>query len=182
MPKYYCDYCDKHLTHDSMKARRDHNAGFRHRDMVRNHYAKIASFYAQQAIDMMTRNRPPPAPIQSPPLMSPPFANSNINNIGGGGVVMTRPSMPHPQSHLQSSQPPQQQQQQLQQQNQFQIQSTQQQQYQLPAQQLQQQQLQQPSVHGQLSGTGVQGVSAQAVPQNLYQARPMFNYPHQHRQ
>ncbi|KAI3639529.1 hypothetical protein MIR68_002223 [Amoeboaphelidium protococcarum] len=180
MPKYYCDYCDKHLTHDSMKARRDHNAGFRHRDMVRNHYAKIASFYAQQAIDMMTRNRPPPAPIQSPPLMSSPFANNNFNSGGGGGsVLMTRPSMHQPQSHQQSTQLPQQQQQLLQQ-DQFQIQQTQQHQYQLPAQPLQQQQQKQHNVHGQLTGTAVQGVSAQAVPQNLYQVRPMFNYPHQH--
>ena len=31
MPRYYCDYCDAHLTHDSNSVRKQHNAGFKHK-------------------------------------------------------------------------------------------------------------------------------------------------------
>mmetsp|Transcript_9171 Transcript_9171/g.41774 ORF Transcript_9171/g.41774 Transcript_9171/m.41774 type:complete len:109 (-) Transcript_9171:977-1303(-) len=34
MPRYYCDYCDAHLTHDSPSVRKQHNAGYKHK--VRN--------------------------------------------------------------------------------------------------------------------------------------------------
>jgi hypothetical protein len=38
MPKYYCDYCKIFLTHDSPRARRDHNSGWRHALNVKNYY------------------------------------------------------------------------------------------------------------------------------------------------
>ncbi|RYG94303.1 hypothetical protein EON65_57715 [archaeon] len=28
MPRYYCDYCDAYLTHDSMAGRQQHMRGF----------------------------------------------------------------------------------------------------------------------------------------------------------
>ena len=31
MPRYYCDYCDAYLTHDSASVRRQHNVGFKHK-------------------------------------------------------------------------------------------------------------------------------------------------------
>ena len=42
MPRYYCDYCDVFLTHDSAAVRGQHNRGLRHRDNVRDYYQKIA--------------------------------------------------------------------------------------------------------------------------------------------
>lgn len=31
MPKYYCDYCDVFLTHDSPSVRKTHNGGRKHK-------------------------------------------------------------------------------------------------------------------------------------------------------
>ena len=39
MPRYYCDYCDAFLTHNSEAVRRQHNTGFKHKANVRAYYA-----------------------------------------------------------------------------------------------------------------------------------------------
>jgi U1 small nuclear ribonucleoprotein C len=31
MPRYYCDYCDVYLTHDSPAVRKAHNTGRKHK-------------------------------------------------------------------------------------------------------------------------------------------------------
>ena len=31
MPRYYCDYCDAYLTHDSRSVRKQHCSGFKHK-------------------------------------------------------------------------------------------------------------------------------------------------------
>ena len=31
MPRYYCDYCDAYLTHDSASVRKQHSQGFKHK-------------------------------------------------------------------------------------------------------------------------------------------------------
>merc|ERR1712118_78619 len=41
MPKYYCEYCDAPLTHDSPAGRKQHNTGFRHKSNVRAYYANF---------------------------------------------------------------------------------------------------------------------------------------------
>mmetsp|Transcript_10603 Transcript_10603/g.48710 ORF Transcript_10603/g.48710 Transcript_10603/m.48710 type:complete len:90 (-) Transcript_10603:974-1243(-) len=41
MPRYYCDYCDAHLTHDSPSVRKQHNAGYKHKANVRNYYMQF---------------------------------------------------------------------------------------------------------------------------------------------
>ena len=38
MPKYYCDYCDTHLTHNSPSVRKTHCGGRKHKDNVRMYY------------------------------------------------------------------------------------------------------------------------------------------------
>ncbi|GMI66561.1 hypothetical protein HRI_000325400 [Hibiscus trionum] len=35
MPRYYCDYCDTYLTHDSPSVRKQHNAGYKHKVIIR---------------------------------------------------------------------------------------------------------------------------------------------------
>ena len=39
MPRYYCDYCDAYLTHDSASVRKQHVTGFKHKANVRAYYA-----------------------------------------------------------------------------------------------------------------------------------------------
>ncbi|KAI7866013.1 U1 zinc finger-domain-containing protein, partial [Spinellus fusiger] len=55
MPKYYCEYCDIFLTHDSSSVRKAHNAGKNHVLNVRNYYAEIGQDKAQAIIDEITK-------------------------------------------------------------------------------------------------------------------------------
>jgi U1 small nuclear ribonucleoprotein C len=41
MPKYYCDYCDIYLTHDSPHVRKSHNDGWKHKAAVRAYYEQF---------------------------------------------------------------------------------------------------------------------------------------------
>ena len=47
MPKYYCDYCDVFLTHDSQAGRKQHNHGRRHQENVRQFYAQFLAHNVQ---------------------------------------------------------------------------------------------------------------------------------------
>jgi len=47
MPKYYCDYCDTFLTHDSASVRKSHIEGVRHQAAVRAYYAQLAPEYQE---------------------------------------------------------------------------------------------------------------------------------------
>lgn len=47
--KYYCDYCDSYLA-ASMKARKQHNDGWRHRAQVKEHFAGTLNYF----LDLLT--------------------------------------------------------------------------------------------------------------------------------
>ncbi|WVQ80124.1 hypothetical protein IAT38_002225 [Cryptococcus sp. DSM 104549] len=53
MGKYYCDYCDIYLTHDSMSARKAHNTGRNHIANVRDYFASLGHNQAQSLIDQI---------------------------------------------------------------------------------------------------------------------------------
>uniref|UniRef100_A0A914EME5 U1 small nuclear ribonucleoprotein C n=1 Tax=Acrobeloides nanus TaxID=290746 RepID=A0A914EME5_9BILA len=55
MPKYYCDYCDVFLTHDSRTVRKTHNGGRKHKDNVRAYYQAWLEDQAQKLIDNYTK-------------------------------------------------------------------------------------------------------------------------------
>ena len=38
MPRYFCDYCDVYLTHDSAPGRKQHIRGWKHRENVKQYY------------------------------------------------------------------------------------------------------------------------------------------------
>ncbi|KNC97897.1 uncharacterized protein SPPG_06888 [Spizellomyces punctatus DAOM BR117] len=88
MPKYYCDYCDIFLTHDSPSVRKAHNAGWKHRMHVQNYYSGLDQDHVQQIVDKLTAAYAglPGAPdfntmapmggpfaMNGPPGMRPPF-------------------------------------------------------------------------------------------------------------
>lgn len=54
MPKYYCDYCDTFLTHDSPSVRKTHCTGRKHKDNVKFYYQKWMEEQAQHLIDATT--------------------------------------------------------------------------------------------------------------------------------
>jgi|UniRef100_A0AC35FM84 U1 small nuclear ribonucleoprotein C len=73
MPKYYCDYCDTFLTHDSPSVRKTHNGGRKHKENVRMYYQSWMESQAQKLVDATAR------------------AFTQQQRLGGG---------PRPQSHI----------------------------------------------------------------------------------
>ena len=76
MPKYFCDYCDTFLTHDSPSVRKTHCSGRKHKENVKFYYQKWMEDQAQSLIDATTAafkagrlpggaTIPPPAVIYS---------------------------------------------------------------------------------------------------------------------
>lgn len=55
MPRYYCDYCDTYLTHDSPSVRKQHNAGYKHKANVRNYYQQFEEQQTQSLIDQKVK-------------------------------------------------------------------------------------------------------------------------------
>ncbi|KAJ2825977.1 U1 small nuclear ribonucleoprotein C, partial [Coemansia furcata] len=54
MPKYYCDYCDIFLTHDSSSVRKAHNTGWKHINQVAQYYRDLEPAQTQEIIDHIT--------------------------------------------------------------------------------------------------------------------------------
>ncbi|KAI7817885.1 U1 zinc finger-domain-containing protein, partial [Kickxella alabastrina] len=50
MPKYYCDYCDIFLTHDSVSVRKAHNTGWKHINQVAAYYHGLDHDKTQEII------------------------------------------------------------------------------------------------------------------------------------
>lgn len=65
MPKYFCDYCDTYLTHDSPSVRKTHCAGRKHRENVKFYYEK----WFEQNIH---KGPPIPPPSSFTPDFPPP--------------------------------------------------------------------------------------------------------------
>lgn len=55
MPRYYCDYCDTYLTHDSPSVRKQHNAGYKHKANVRSYYQQFEEQQTQSLIDQKVK-------------------------------------------------------------------------------------------------------------------------------
>ncbi|XP_068125503.1 U1 small nuclear ribonucleoprotein C [Hyperolius riggenbachi] len=82
MPKFYCDYCDTYLTHDSPSVRKTHCSGRKHKENVKDYYQKWMEEQAQSLIDKTTaafqQGKIPPTPFAAPPAgsaMIPPPPN-----------------------------------------------------------------------------------------------------------
>lgn len=99
MPKYYCDYCDTYLTHDSPSVRKTHCIGRKHRDNVKFYYQKWMEEQAQHLIDATTAafkagkiaqnpfSAPPPN-MASMTSVPPP---SSFAPMGGGNRMIPPP-------------------------------------------------------------------------------------------
>lgn len=84
MPKYYCDYCDTFLTHDSPSVRKTHNGGRKHKENVRMYYQTWMEQQAQKLVDATTRAftqqqrlsqaTRPQLPVVQPPVPVPQFS------------------------------------------------------------------------------------------------------------
>ena len=83
MPKYFCDYCDVYLTHDSMSVRKAHNSGRNHLRNVIDYYEQIGHEKAQSVIDSITSSYA--AEGQANPMLQIP---------GGPGFPPPMPGFP----------------------------------------------------------------------------------------
>ena len=74
MPKYFCDYCDTFLTHDSPSVRKTHCSGRKHKENVKFYYQKWMEDQAQSLIDATTAafkaGRLPGGATIPPPVVS----------------------------------------------------------------------------------------------------------------
>ncbi|KFM61136.1 U1 small nuclear ribonucleoprotein C, partial [Stegodyphus mimosarum] len=82
MPKYYCDYCDTYLTHDSPSVRKTHCNGRKHKDNVKFYYQKWVEEQAQNLIDLTT------AAFKAGKFQSGQFS---ANNAKPSGVMIPPP-------------------------------------------------------------------------------------------
>ena len=88
--RYFCDYCDSFLTHDSLSVRREHNAGYKHKANVKSYYL-MYSEEGQATLDAEARGLPPPVFMNPPIGGGPPPVGGGppMPRVGGG------PPMPH---------------------------------------------------------------------------------------
>ncbi|KAJ6637304.1 U1 small nuclear ribonucleoprotein C [Pseudolycoriella hygida] len=99
MPKYYCDYCDTYLTHDSPSVRKTHCTGRKHRDNVKFYYQKWMEEQAQHLIDATTAAFKAGKIAQNPFAAPPPKLGVNIpppNQLGPPRPGMMPPVMMMP--------------------------------------------------------------------------------------
>ena len=73
MGRYYCDYCDVFLTHDSFNCRRAHMRGRKHKQAVRDYYAKFIHGGVNPLSAIVSSQPPfrPQVPPQLPPKLPP---------------------------------------------------------------------------------------------------------------
>ncbi|XP_012890363.1 PREDICTED: U1 small nuclear ribonucleoprotein C-like [Dipodomys ordii] len=79
MPKFYCDYCETYLTHDSPSVRKTHYSGRKHKENIKDYYQKWMEEQAQSLINKISmfhsfvltavfqQGKTPPTPFSAPP-------------------------------------------------------------------------------------------------------------------
>ncbi|CAJ0566677.1 unnamed protein product, partial [Mesorhabditis spiculigera] len=86
MPKYYCDYCDTFLTHDSPSVRKTHNQGRKHKENVREFYQKWMEQEAQKLVDATAKAfaAQRPAAMGQPVMRPNPYMPSPMGGYRPG--------------------------------------------------------------------------------------------------
>jgi U1 small nuclear ribonucleoprotein C len=105
MPKFFCDYCDVYLTHDSMSVRKAHNSGRNHLRNVQAYYEQISSDQTQQVINSITD-------AYNSEGQANPLYQANLSGgypggpMGGMGMGMGGPPMGMPPAGMPGFPPP----------------------------------------------------------------------------
>lgn len=102
MPKFFCDYCDVYLTHDSMSVRKAHNSGRNHLRNVVEYYQQIGHEKAQAVIDGITSSYA--AEGQSMP--NPPGLSALTGGPPGFPPTNGMPAFPPPMGAAPGQMPP----------------------------------------------------------------------------
>eukprot|EP00793_Prasinoderma_coloniale_P000474 PRCOL_00005459-RA len=91
MPRYYCLYCDSHLTHDSAS----HNSGFKHKANVRGYYReylRLAAVERGLPEDAFCQSMLPPGP--APQQQRPPMQHAAVAGATGRPPPAAAPAAP----------------------------------------------------------------------------------------
>ncbi|KAJ4417241.1 U1 small nuclear ribonucleoprotein C [Gnomoniopsis sp. IMI 355080] len=88
MPKFFCDYCDVYLTHDSMSVRKAHNSGRNHIRNVVDYYQQIGHEKAQSVIDSITSSYAAEGQAHNNPMLP---QNQPGGSAGGFGAFPPPP-------------------------------------------------------------------------------------------
>ncbi|KAI1207331.1 U1 zinc finger-domain-containing protein [Annulohypoxylon truncatum] len=105
MPKFFCDYCDVYLTHDSMSVRKAHNSGRNHLRNVVDYYQQIGHEKAQSVIDSITSSYAAEGQAHANPMLpqnQPGGAAAAAAAAAAGGF----PGMPPPPFNFPGGMPP----------------------------------------------------------------------------
>ncbi|PNP44049.1 hypothetical protein TGAM01_v207613 [Trichoderma gamsii] len=95
MPKFFCDYCDVYLTHDSMSVRKAHNSGRNHLRNVVDYYQQIGHEKAQSVIDSITSSYAAEGQAHANPMLLQNQPGHAFPPFGfPGGVPPPFPGMP----------------------------------------------------------------------------------------
>lgn len=92
MPKFFCDYCDVYLTHDSMSVRKAHNTGRNHLRNVVEYYQQIGQEKAQSVIDSITNSYAAEGQASNNPMLQ--HAGAGPAGFGAPGALP--PGFPAP--------------------------------------------------------------------------------------
>ncbi|KAI1327268.1 U1 zinc finger-domain-containing protein [Xylariaceae sp. FL0255] len=85
MPKFFCDYCDVYLTHDSMSVRKAHNSGRNHLRNVVDYYQQIGHEKAQSVIDSITSSYAAEGQAHANPMLPQNQPGAHGHGAGGHG-------------------------------------------------------------------------------------------------
>uniref|UniRef100_A0A7N0VAQ6 U1 small nuclear ribonucleoprotein C n=1 Tax=Kalanchoe fedtschenkoi TaxID=63787 RepID=A0A7N0VAQ6_KALFE len=99
MPRYYCDYCDTYLTHDSPSVRKQHNAGYKHKANVRTYYQQFEQELSQTMLDQKIKQHL----VQAGPYQPIGAAyNQHLAGMPGWPPLMPfpRPGLPLPPNQM----------------------------------------------------------------------------------
>ncbi|KAL6856520.1 U1 zinc finger domain-containing protein [Trichoderma novae-zelandiae] len=95
MPKFFCDYCDVYLTHDSMSVRKAHNSGRNHLRNVVDYYQQIGHEKAQSVIDSITSSYAAEGQAHANPMLLHNQPGQGFPAFGfPGGIPPPFPGMP----------------------------------------------------------------------------------------
>mmetsp|Transcript_32612 Transcript_32612/g.54977 ORF Transcript_32612/g.54977 Transcript_32612/m.54977 type:complete len:147 (+) Transcript_32612:67-507(+) len=92
MPRFYCDYCDAYLTHDSMSGRKQHMRGWKHKENFKNFYLN-AFAQERQKMEMLEHQK---QMMQQQQFMQQQQEQMQFGAAGGPGAPMCMPVPPLP--------------------------------------------------------------------------------------
>mmetsp|Transcript_4576 Transcript_4576/g.28998 ORF Transcript_4576/g.28998 Transcript_4576/m.28998 type:complete len:154 (+) Transcript_4576:81-542(+) len=105
MPRFYCYYCDAHLTHDSPAVRKQHNTGFRHKANYRAYFFQFENALRDLNEESLPELNVTPEAAELQGQVAAAF-QEEVNAIQGTNYSFPPPRMPGQFGPLHHGPPP----------------------------------------------------------------------------